>query len=77
MLNLSENKLDVQGLTAVAEALVAISSHPLPRQKPFPHISHPQKYNTSLETLDISKNPCCGPGLEGVSWVPTKSITIS
>lgn len=26
-----------------------------------------QKYNSCLETLDLSKNPCCGPGLEGVS----------
>ena len=40
-------------------------------------MSYLQKYNTSLETLDMSKNPCCGPGLEGVSWVPTKSITIT
>ena len=33
---------------------------------------HLQKYNTSLETLDMSKNPCCGPGLEGVSWIAYK-----
>lgn len=25
-----------------------------------------QRYNRSLETLDLSKNPCCGPRLEGV-----------
>jgi len=26
-----------------------------------------QKYNSCLETLDLNKNPCSGPGLEGVS----------
>lgn len=26
-----------------------------------------QKYNSCLETLDISKNPCSGPELDGVS----------
>jgi len=26
-----------------------------------------QKYNSCLETLDLSKNPCSGPELEGVS----------
>src|SRR5277367_623951 len=25
-----------------------------------------QKYNSTLETLDLSRNPCSGPGLEGV-----------
>jgi hypothetical protein len=31
-----------------------------------------QKYNSCLETLDLSKNPCCSPGLEGVcaSYLP-------
>ncbi|GAA5914654.1 hypothetical protein JCM6882_003592 [Rhodosporidiobolus microsporus] len=46
VLNLSENKIDVQGLVAVSEAL---------------------KYNNSLETLDLSFNPCCGPtSIDGV-----------
>ncbi|KAF8957545.1 hypothetical protein BDZ97DRAFT_2079150 [Flammula alnicola] len=45
VLNLSENKLDVQCLVVIAEAL---------------------KYNSSLETLDLNKNPCSGPGLEGI-----------
>lgn len=26
-----------------------------------------QKYNACLETLDLSRNPCAGPTLEGVS----------
>ncbi|KAI5474358.1 leucine-rich repeat containing protein 68 [Pseudohyphozyma bogoriensis] len=46
VLNLSENKIDVQGLVSIAEAL---------------------KYNTALETLDMSLNPCCGPALEGIT----------
>ena len=25
------------------------------------------KYNSTLETLDLNSNPCCGPTLEGVS----------
>ncbi|KAG7094999.1 hypothetical protein E1B28_005793 [Marasmius oreades] len=41
VLNLSENKLDVACLVAIADAL---------------------KYNTCLETLDLSRNPCCGSG---------------
>ncbi|KAH9006498.1 hypothetical protein EDB86DRAFT_2874407 [Lactarius hatsudake] len=43
LLNLSENKLEVTGLVAIAEAL---------------------KYNSS-------KNPCCGPGLDGVQSLRT------
>ncbi|KZT25850.1 RNI-like protein [Neolentinus lepideus HHB14362 ss-1] len=50
VLNLSENKLDVQCLTVIAEAL---------------------KYNSCLETLDLNKNPCCGPGLEGIQSLRT------
>ncbi|TFK18854.1 RNI-like protein [Coprinopsis marcescibilis] len=50
LLNLSENKLDVQCLVTIAEAL---------------------KYNSSLETLDLNKNPCCGPGLEGIQSLRT------
>ena len=68
VLNLSENKLDVQGLTAVAEALVReVSSVPGFLTHPAICMSRVQKYNSCLETLDLSKNPCCGPGLEGVS----------
>lgn len=50
VLNLSENKLDVQCLVIIAEAL---------------------KYNSSLETLDLNKNPCSGPGLEGIQSLRT------
>ncbi|KAF8637228.1 hypothetical protein AX14_010329 [Amanita brunnescens Koide BX004] len=50
VLNVSENKLDVQSLMTIAEAL---------------------KYNSCLETLDLSKNPCCGPGLEGIQSLRT------
>ncbi|KAF8879272.1 hypothetical protein BD779DRAFT_1552376 [Infundibulicybe gibba] len=50
VLNLGENKLDVQCLVSIAEAL---------------------KYNSSLETLDLSKNPCSGPGLEGIQSLRT------
>ncbi|KAF8638634.1 hypothetical protein AX17_002059 [Amanita inopinata Kibby_2008] len=50
VLNLSENKLDVQCLVNIAEAL---------------------KYNSCLETLDLNKNPCCGPGLEGIQSLRT------
>ena len=68
VLNLSENKLDVQGLAAVAEALVRKATW-FSGSLINPAIceSYPQKYNSCLETLDLSKNPCCGPGLEGVS----------
>jgi protein phosphatase 1 regulatory subunit 37 len=34
-----------------------------------------QKYNSCLETLDLSRNPCCGPSLDGVSVV--KKLTKS
>lgn len=64
VLNLSENKLDVQGLTVVAEALVRWVESMRALADCFYAM---QKYNSSLETLDLSKNPCCGPGLEGVS----------
>ncbi|PPR00680.1 hypothetical protein CVT24_000968 [Panaeolus cyanescens] len=50
VLNLSENKLDVQCLVMIAEAL---------------------KYNSCLETLDLNKNPCAGPGLEGIQSLRT------
>ncbi|KAF8637057.1 hypothetical protein AX16_010912 [Volvariella volvacea WC 439] len=49
-LNLRDNKLDVQCLVVVAEAL---------------------KYNSCLEMLDMSKNPCCGPMLEGIQSLRT------
>lgn len=29
------------------------------------------KYNPVLETLDLSHNPCCGPGLEGINTLRT------
>ncbi|EIW75443.1 hypothetical protein CONPUDRAFT_112021 [Coniophora puteana RWD-64-598 SS2] len=50
VLNLSDNKLDVGCLVAVAEAL---------------------KYNLSLETLDLSRNPCAGPALDGIQSLRT------
>ncbi|KAG6371077.1 hypothetical protein JVT61DRAFT_10616 [Boletus reticuloceps] len=50
VLNLCENKLDVQCLMAIAEAL---------------------KYNLCLETLDLSRNPCSGPALEGIQSLRT------
>ncbi|KAF5354240.1 hypothetical protein D9756_006991 [Leucocoprinus leucothites] len=50
LLNLSENKLDVGCLVAIAEAL---------------------KYNSCLETLDMSKNPCSGPSLDGIQSLRT------
>ncbi|KAH7890634.1 hypothetical protein F5I97DRAFT_1799297 [Phlebopus sp. FC_14] len=50
VLNLAENKLDVQCLVSIAEAL---------------------KYNLCLETLDLSRNPCAGPGLEGIQSLRT------
>ncbi|KIJ60815.1 hypothetical protein HYDPIDRAFT_31861 [Hydnomerulius pinastri MD-312] len=50
VLNLSENKLDVQCLVSIAEAL---------------------KYNLCLETLDLSRNPCSGPSLEGIQSLRT------
>lgn len=37
-------------------------------------LSSIQKYNSCLETLDLSKNPCCGPNLEGVSL--TRSLRV-
>ncbi|VDB95667.1 unnamed protein product [Peniophora sp. CBMAI 1063] len=50
VLNLSENKLGVQELVAIADAL---------------------KYNSCLETLDLTRNPCSGPGLEGIQSLRT------
>lgn len=35
-----------------------------------------QRYNTTLETLDLSRNPCCGPGLEGIGALRT-SCTVN
>jgi protein phosphatase 1 regulatory subunit 37 len=71
VLNLSENKLDVAGLVAVAEALVRLQT----MWKSCCANSSTQKYNSCLETLDLSKNPCCGPGFDGVcvvcSLIPT------
>jgi Leucine Rich repeat len=64
VLNLSENKLDVPCLVAIAEALVSICSSCCLGVL-IVKISL-QKYNSCLETLDLSRNPCCGPGLEGV-----------
>lgn len=63
VLNLSENKLDVQCLVSIAEALV---SHPSAPNTSSITDSYAQKYNSNLETLDLSKNPCCGPDLDGV-----------
>lgn len=33
-----------------------------------------QKYNSTLETLDMSQNPCCGPSLEGVRVLRLASL---
>jgi protein phosphatase 1 regulatory subunit 37 len=62
VLNLSENKLDVQCLVIIAEALVCFMIICYDQSS---HLVF-QKYNSSLETLDLNKNPCSGPGLEGV-----------
>jgi protein phosphatase 1 regulatory subunit 37 len=64
VLNLSENKLDVQCLVTIAEALVC--SIQMPDRNILDFDDSYQKYNSSLETLDLNKNPCSGPGLEGV-----------
>lgn len=50
ILNLADNKIGVEGLVYIADAL---------------------KYNNSLETLDLSRNPCCGPGVEGITSLRT------
>lgn len=63
VLNLSENKIDSLGLLAIAEALVRF----LVFCSPSKLTRLEQKLNTTLETLDMSLNPCCGPGLDGVS----------
>ena len=73
VLNLSENKLDVQALVAIAEALVRLFSQITSRLILTDIL---QKYNSTLETLDLSKNPCSGPDLEGVCW-PGNSLTSS
>lgn len=33
-----------------------------------------QKYNTTLETLDLSNNPCCGPSLDGLRALRTALV---
>lgn len=66
LLNLSENKLDIGCLVTIAEALV--SKHALLLTERMLIIA--QKYNSCLETLDMSKNPCSGPSLDGVSLLP-------
>lgn len=63
VLNLCENKIDVQGLVAIAEALVRRNSR---RREALTYMYGTQKYNLTLETLDLSRNPCSGPYLEGV-----------
>ena len=63
VLNLSENKIDVNGLVSVAEALV--STKLIYRSPQTNGIE--KKYNLTLETLDLSRNPCSGPSLDGVS----------
>lgn len=37
----------------------------------MPLRSFSQKFNATLETLDMSFNPCCGPTLEGVNLLST------
>ena len=71
VLNLSENKLEVTGLVAIAEALVRLHTMVSGRTD-----CAAQKYNTCLETLDLSKNPCCGPGLDGVCAICTLTIDL-
>ena len=41
----------------------------------MPSASRYQKYNSTLDTLDLSHNPCCGPGLEGVRLIYFFSAT--
>jgi len=69
VLNLSENKLDVPCLVAVAEALVC--GWILFTRVTWPESCWAQKYNSCLETLDLSKNPCSGPSLDGVCLIPS------
>lgn len=61
VLNVCDNKIDCAGLVALADALVSLINSCRARLK-----SAKQKYNNTLETLDLSKNPCCGPRVEGV-----------
>ncbi|KAH0828810.1 hypothetical protein J3R83DRAFT_3258 [Lanmaoa asiatica] len=69
VLNLSENKLDVQCLMAIAEALVRFVSSSILL---LVHAQlEGQKYNLCLETLDLSRNPCSGPALEGIQSLRT------
>ena len=67
VLNLSENRIDHLGLAALAEALVGYKRLLSWRRRPS-LISRLfcQKYNSTLETLDLSQNLCCGPALDGV-----------
>ncbi|KAG2093703.1 uncharacterized protein F5147DRAFT_820849 [Suillus discolor] len=58
VLNLSENKLDVQCLVAIAD-------------------SEALKYNHCLETLDLSRNLCSGPGLEGIQSLRRTAFTLN
>lgn len=71
VLNLSENKIDMQGLVAIAESLVSwlawFGLIGWELTTAAPRHSDAQKFNSTLETLDMSLNPCCGPGLDGVS----------
>ncbi|KAG8883926.1 hypothetical protein FRB97_005600 [Tulasnella sp. 331] len=68
VLNLSENRVDIQGLVVIAEALVCSFIIIIVTVNQF---TFKKKYNSTLETLDMSRNPCCGPGLEGVTSVRT------
>jgi protein phosphatase 1 regulatory subunit 37 len=36
-----------------------------------------QKYNACLETLDLSRNPCCGPALDGVRYLQDTIVPIA
>ncbi|CAD6576198.1 MAG: hypothetical protein TREMPRED_001605, partial [Tremellales sp. Tagirdzhanova-0007] len=65
VLNLSDNRIEAPGLAALAEALV---SEPV-EIKEEPDML--QKYNSSLETLDMSSNPCCGLAFDGVAALRT------
>jgi hypothetical protein len=76
VLNLSDNKIDSQGLMSIAEALVRATLHTC-RGEAWTRLmidlvqTFLQKYNSTLETLDLSNNPCCGTSLEGINTLRT------
>jgi protein phosphatase 1 regulatory subunit 37 len=67
VLNLSDNKIDAAGLQVLAQALVSILLSKFGIQRLLT-VTKSQKLNNTLETLDLSQNPCCGPVLDGVGF---------